>query len=506
MKTALLSVSNKEGIVDFAKKLSDRGFRIISSGGTQRELAASGVKVLAVSDLTGFPECLDGRVKTLHPAIHAGILARRELPAHMERLAQLGIDTIDLVAVNLYPFKEAIAGDDTTLEEAIENIDIGGPAMLRSAAKNYGDVIVLVDPADYAGILRELDAGGPSRAFRLKLAAKVFRHVAHYDSMIASHLSGLCGETLTEKMNITLEKVQDLRYGENPHQRAALYRYPLSYPLGGYVQIQGKELSFNNLTDAGAAMELLREFTSDTALVALKHANPCGVGLADTTLGAWKKAYGCDRVSVFGGIVATNGTVDGTLAGELKNIFLEIIMAPAFTSEALEILSAKKNIRILEIDPVFKSNGYDFKSIPGGMVIQDRDKALLGEGLRTVTAKKPDEREMEDMLFAWKVVKHVKSNAIVLAREGQTLGIGPGQTSRIWALENAIRQSNYDLSGAVLASDGFFPFPDCVEAAAKAGIKAIIQPGGSIKDEDSIEAADRLGLSMVFTGMRHFKH
>jgi phosphoribosylaminoimidazolecarboxamide formyltransferase/IMP cyclohydrolase len=499
MKTALLSVSNKEGIVDFAKQLSDRGFRILSSGGTQRELAASGVEVLAVSDLTGFPECLDGRVKTLHPAVHAGILAKRELPEHMKKLAQLGIDTIDLVAVNLYPFKEAISGNGATLEEAIENIDIGGPAMLRSAAKNYGDVIALVDPSDYTGVIKELDAGGPSRAFSLKLAA-------HYDSIIASHLSGLCGESLTEKINITIEKVQDLRYGENPHQRAALYRYPLSYPLGGYVQIQGKELSFNNLTDAGAAMELLREFTSDTALITLKHTNPCGVGLADTTLEAWKKAYGCDRVSVFGGIVATNGTVDSELAGELKNVFLEVIMAPVFTSRALEILSTKKNIRILKIDPVFKCNEYDFKSIPGGMVVQGRDNAMLGEGLRIVTAKKPDEREMEDMLFAWKVVKHVKSNAIVLARQGQTLGIGPGQTSRIWALENAIRQSNYDLKGAVLASDGFFPFPDCVEAAAKAGIGAIIQPGGSIKDEDSIEAADRLGLSMVFTGMRHFKH
>ncbi len=506
MKTALLSVWNKKGIIKFARQLQDRGFRIVSSGGTEKVLKESGVEVTGISDLTGFPECLDGRVKTLHPSVHAGILARRDLSSHMSKLVDLGIDTLDLVAVNLYPFKETISKENCTLDEAIENIDIGGPAMLRSAAKNYSSVIVIADPADYELVARELDNGGPSQEQRLRLSAKAFRHTAAYDSLISSYLSQKCDEELTESMTLSLEKVQDLRYGENPHQRAALYRFPLREPLGGYDQIQGKELSFNNLTDAGAALELLREFSGETVIIGLKHANPCGVGVGKTLSEAWFKAYECDPVSIFGGIVATNSVVDEEVAIELKGVFLEIIIAYEFTEAALQVLASKKNLRLLRLKRESKRDRLDFKAIPGGMVVQERDMLLMKDEMKLVTKIEPGIAEIDDLLFAWKIVKHVKSNAVVIAKDLRTLGIGPGQTNRIWALENAIRQSKTDLRGAVLASDAFFPFADCVESAAKAGISAIIQPGGSIRDADSIEMANRYGISMLFTGMRHFNH
>lgn len=512
-KRALLSVSDKMGIVEFAKSLNELGYEIVSTGGTAALLNQSGVEITGISEITNFPECLDGRVKTLHPAVHAGILAIRGNRDHMEKLDELNITPIDLVVVNLYPFKQTISKPDVSLEEAIENIDIGGPTMVRSAAKNNKDVTVVVEPADYKAIIDEIkEKGEISPETRFKLAAKAFRHTAAYDALISRYLTGKLGEDFPETITLTYEKERDLRYGENPHQKSALYHEPIvkEGSTSKLKQLHGKELSFNNINDVDAALRLLAEFdSSEVAVIGLKHTNPCGVGIGKDLFEAWGKAYECDPVSIFGGIVATNTEIDAKTAEEMKKIFLEIIAAPSFTPEALEILKKKKNLRLMLMEDLPKSNSKnkDMKIVSGGLLVQDNDEILLSDNeLNCVTSNEPSEEQLQDLTFAWKVVKHIKSNGIVVARGGKTLGIGPGQTNRIWALENALRYSNFDTEGAVMASDAFFPFSDCVELAAKAGIKAIIQPGGSIRDEESIKAAEEAGIAMVFTGIRHFKH
>lgn len=510
IKNAIISVSDKTGIVEFAKRLADIGINIISTGGTEKALRDAGIEVRNISEVTGFPECLDGRVKTLHPRIHAGILAMRDKKEHMDQLKELDIDTIDMVVVNLYPFKKTILKEGTTLEEAIENIDIGGPSMLRAAAKNYRDVVVITDPEDYEKVLSEIEnRKDVSLDTKFYLAFKVFNHTAAYDALIASYLKEKAGiKEFTDSMTLTFEKVQDLRYGENPHQDAAFYRepVPVSGSIVSSVQLHGKELSYNNINDANAAVELLKEFEG-TACVAVKHANPCGVGIGESIYEAYRKAYTCDPVSIFGGIIAMNEIVDAKTAAEINKIFVEIVIAPGYTDEAFEILSSKKNIRILRIDNIRQKNltGLDVKKVNGGILIQQIDNGNYNE-LTVATDRKPTEKELEDLKFAWKVVKHVKSNAIVLAKENMTVGIGPGQMNRIWAAENSIRQAGDNASGSVMASDAYFPFPDCVEAAAKAGITAIIQPGGSIRDKESIDACNKYNIAMVFTGMRHFRH
>jgi phosphoribosylaminoimidazolecarboxamide formyltransferase/IMP cyclohydrolase len=510
IKNAIISVSDKTGIVDLAKRLRNLGINLISTGGTEKALSEANIEVTNISEVTGFPECLDGRVKTLHPRIHAGILAIRDNKEHMGQLEKLDIDTVDMVIVNLYPFKKTILKENTSLEEAIENIDIGGPSMLRAAAKNYRDVVVITDPEDYETVLSEIENSGEvSLKTKFYLAFKVFNHTAAYDALIASYLREKAGiKGFTDSVTLTYEKVQDLRYGENPHQEAAFYKepVPVSGSIVSSVQLHGKELSFNNINDANAAVELLKEFDG-TACVALKHANPCGVGKGNSVYEAYMKAYDCDPVSIFGGIVAINDIVDDKTALEINKIFLEIVIAPGYTDEALEILKAKKNIRILRIDNIREKNlnAMDIKKVNGGMLIQGTDNGEYSE-LAVVTERKPTEKELEDLKFAWKVVKHVKSNAIALAKDSMTVGIGPGQMNRIWAAENAIRQSGDKCQGSVMASDAFFPFSDCVEAAAKAGITAIIQPGGSIRDKESIEACNKYNIAMVFTGIRHFRH
>ncbi len=506
---AFLSVSDKTGIVEFARGLVGLNYEIISTGGTKKVLEEAGIPVKSVSDVTGFPECLDGRVKTLHPAVHAGILAMRENKEHMEQLKELGIRAIDLVAVNLYPFKQVIFKEDCSFEDAIENIDIGGPTMLRAAAKNYQDVIVLVDSTDYPKVLQMLKGGGIGKKTRLKLAGKVFRATAAYDALIAAYLERVNGEVLPDKITRTYEKVQDMRYGENPHQKAAFYKEPLKVEgsLTLAEQLNGKELSYNNINDTDSAIAALREFEG-TAVVGLKHTNPCGVAEADTVFEAYTKAYAADLTSIFGGIIAANECIDAATAKEIVKIFLEIVIAPDYTEEALGILRTKKNLRVLRLPSIRRAPGdiWETRSVLGGLLVQQTDSELLDGALKVATKRAPDEKEMEDLLFAWKIVKHVKSNAIVVAKDKVSLGVGAGEVNRIWPTEEAIVRSGDKAAGAVLASDAYFPFQDCVEAAARAGITAIIQPGGSIRDKDSIEAADKNGIAMVFTGMRHFKH
>ncbi|MDI6706168.1 MAG: bifunctional phosphoribosylaminoimidazolecarboxamide formyltransferase/IMP cyclohydrolase [Bacillota bacterium] len=512
-KRALISVSDKTGIVEFARVLVKYGYEIVSTGGTARVLQENGVEVIGISEVTGFPECLDGRVKTLHPSIHAGLLAIRKNEEHMRQINELNIKPIDMVVINLYPFKETIQKPGVTLEEAIENIDIGGPTMLRAAAKNYQDVAVIVDPADYDTVIRELEQNGDiSSELKFRLCAKVFSHTAHYDALITGYFNERLGIEFPQQLTLTYEKIQDLRYGENPHQKAAFYREvgKRAGTLTEAVQLHGKELSFNNINDTNGALELLKEFDPNIPVViGVKHTNPCGVGVGNTVFEAWKKAFECDPVSIFGGIVASNSIIDRDTAGAINEIFIEIVIAPGYTGDALEILKSKKNIRILRLDNISsKDTGSraDIKKVNGGLLVQDADRLLADQELKVVTQAKPDRQTMEDLMFAWKVSKHIKSNGIVIAKNGQTLGIGPGQVNRIWAVENSIKQARFGLEGAVMASDAFFPFADCVEAAAKAGIKAIIQPGGSLRDEDSIKACDEHGIAMVFTGMRHFKH
>ncbi|HWQ51687.1 MAG TPA: bifunctional phosphoribosylaminoimidazolecarboxamide formyltransferase/IMP cyclohydrolase [Terriglobales bacterium] len=512
---ALVSVSDKTGAVDFAKGLGDLGYEILSTGGTAKALREAGVPVLEVSEVTGFPECLDGRVKTLHPAIHAGVLAMRDNPEHMEQLKALGIATIDVVAINLYPFKATVMKPGVTFEEAIENIDIGGPTMIRAAAKNWQDVVVAVDPADYPGILADLAAGGLTRARKAALARKVFAHTANYDAMISTWLRRQAGETdFPENFTATYEKVQDMRYGENPHQKAAFYREigkGFEGTLAAAKQLHGKELSYNNINDTNGALDVLKELGAERpCAVAVKHANPCGVGLGDTLIEAYKRAYDADPVSIFGGIVALNRPCDAGTAEMMSRIFLEIVVAPAFSEEAVDILGRKKNIRLLELPAVMEKNRadmLDMKKVAGGLLVQELDTELYSEAdCKVVTERVPTAQELAALKFAMKVVKHTKSNAIVLAKGEATTGVGPGQTNRVAALELAIKYAGDKAAGSVMASDAFFPFADCVEQAAAAGITAIIQPGGSIRDEDSIAACNKYGIAMVFTGMRHFKH
>ena len=518
VKRALISVSDKTGIVEFAQKLNDLGVSIISTGGTFKVLKEAGIPVINISDVTGFPECLDGRVKTLHPNIHAGLLAMRSNQEHMKQVEELNVELIDMVVVNLYPFKQTIMKPDVTLADAIENIDIGGPTMLRAAAKNYQDVSVVIDPTDYEQVLSEIkETGAVSVKTNFYLAAKVFNHTAYYDTMIANYLRDKAGlPKYPDTISMTFEKVQDMRYGENPHQSAAFYKEVGNSDgmLSGIEQLHGKELSFNNINDLHGALELLKEFDEEPTVVACKHSNPCGVASGKDIHEAYVRAYNTDPVSIFGGILCANRKIDKATAEEISKIFLEIVLAPDFDDDALEVLEQKKNIRLLKLKNVMKKQpetAYDVKKVSGGILIQDIDSKLLGDELKVVTDRKPTEKEMEDLLFTWKVVKFTKSNGIAIGKDKQSVGIGPGQVNRIWATEQAIDHGTKQLGadvvkGAVLASDAFFPFDDCVEAAHKAGITAIIQPGGSKRDQDSIDACNKYGIAMVFTGMRHFRH
>ncbi|RDU34680.1 bifunctional phosphoribosylaminoimidazolecarboxamide formyltransferase/inosine monophosphate cyclohydrolase [Neobacillus piezotolerans] len=509
-KRALISVSNKKGIVEFATGLSELGYEVISTGGTKRALEEAGIPVTGVSDITGFPEILDGRVKTLNPKIHGGLLAKLDDPTHMLQLEEHGIEPIAVVCVNLYPFKETISRQEASVEEAIENIDIGGPSMLRAAAKNHQDVAVVTDPLDYEEVLRQLkEAGKVDGETKRRLAAKVFRHTAAYDAMIATYLTELAGEEFPECLTVTYELKDRLRYGENPHQHAAFYKKPIEEggSIAGAIQLHGKELSYNNINDANAALQLVREF-SEPAAIAVKHMNPCGVGTGETALDAFLQAYEADSVSIFGGIVAFNREVDVRTAEKLHEIFLEIIIAPSFSEEALAVLQKKKNLRLLTVSHRGeKITGRNLVSVEGGLLVQDPDLYSFEDATITVpTKRQPTEEEWNALKLGWKVVKHVKSNAIVLANGHRTVGVGAGQMNRIGAAKIAIEQAGEQAAGAAMASDAFFPMDDTVEAAARAGITAIIQPGGSIRDEDSIKKADEFGIAMVFTGVRHFKH
>ncbi|UOR10200.1 bifunctional phosphoribosylaminoimidazolecarboxamide formyltransferase/IMP cyclohydrolase [Halobacillus amylolyticus] len=508
-KRALLSVSNKQGLTAFAKSLIELDFELISTGGTKRTIEEAGIAVKSISEITDFPEIMDGRVKTLHPSVHGGLLAKRGNEDHMKQLAELGIETIDLVAVNLYPFKETIAKEDVTEADAIENIDIGGPTMLRAAAKSFEDVAVVVDPADYDEVIASLQSGELSFDARKQLAAKVFRHTANYDAMIAGYFTDVTEESYPETYTVTYEKVQSLRYGENPHQTAAFYK-KANYDgasLADARQLNGKELSYNNIQDANAALDVVLEF-QEPAAVAVKHMNPCGVGTGKTLFEAYGKAYAGDPISIFGGIVALNREVDEQTAAKLKEIFLEIVIAPSFSQEALDLLKQKKNLRLLEVE--MKKPGvqtHKLTSVDGGLLVQDTDEGSLEDvELEVATDRQPTEQELKDLALGWQVVKHVKSNAIVIAKSDQTLGVGAGQMNRVGAAKIALEQAGNQAEGAVMASDAFFPMPDTVETAAHAGVKAIIQPGGSKRDQDSIDACNKHGIAMVLTKMRHFKH
>ncbi len=511
MKRALVSVTDKTRVVEFCKELSELGYEIISTGGTKKVLDDAGVKTIGISEVTGFPEILDGRVKTLHPNVHGGLLAIRDKESHIQQLKENKIDYIDLVCVNLYAFRQTIERG-ATFDEAIENIDIGGPSMIRSAAKNHKFVTVVTDVNDYDKVIAEIkEFGDTTQETRKALAAKVFRTTAQYDSMIAAYLTAECGEKDTESLTLNYNLKQSLRYGENPHQEAALYAGPYtSYSIVHATQLQGKELSYNNIQDANACLNLLKEFDRPTA-VGLKHMNPCGVGSADSIIAAWDKAYNADSVSIYGGIVAFNRPVDKDLAQNImdKKVFLEIIMAPSYTDEAKEILAAKKNCRVMVVD--MESKFKDTKqalTVNGGLLYQDLDNDIWKEeDLKVVTKKQPTKDEMADLLFAMKVVKHVKSNAILVAKNEATAGVGAGQMNRVGSAKIALDWAkDHGAKTLVLASDAFFPFDDTVKLAAEYGVTAIIQPGGSIRDEDSIRACDDLGIAMVTTGMRHFKH
>ncbi|WP_071458403.1 bifunctional phosphoribosylaminoimidazolecarboxamide formyltransferase/IMP cyclohydrolase [Bacillus massilinigeriensis] len=509
-KRALISVSDKNGIVEFARELAGLGFEIVSTGGTKKALADGGVPVIGISEVTGFPEILEGRVKTLHPNIHGALLAKMGDESHRSVLEEHSIVPIELVCVNLYPFQQTIAKSDVTVEDAIENIDIGGPSMLRSSAKNHDCVTVVVDPADYETVLGEYRASGKTtHETRRKLAAKVFRHTAAYDAMIAEYMTDLAGEEKPEKLTVTYELKQSLRYGENPHQQAAFYRKPLgsAFSVANAEQLHGKELSYNNINDANAALQIVKEFDAPAA-VAVKHMNPCGVGTGKDVFDAFTKAFEADPVSIFGGIIALNREVDAATADKLYEIFLEIIIAPSFSEEAFAKLSAKKNLRLLTIPFIHEAKPeMKLTSIEGGLLVQDEDAQGLDEEKVTVpTKRQPTAEEWEALKLGWKVVKHVKSNAIVVSGSNETFGIGAGQMNRVGAAKIALEQAGARAQGAALASDAFFPMDDTVEAAAKAGITAIIQPGGSVRDQDSIAKADEYGIAMVFTGIRHFRH
>lgn len=509
-KRALISVSDKSGVVEFAKQLVEQGFEIISTGGTKKALAENGVPVIGVSDVTGFPEILEGRVKTLNPLIHGGLLGKFDDPNHAAQMAEHKIEPIQIVCVNLYPFQQTIEKPDVTVDDAIENIDIGGPTMLRSAAKNHQYVAVVVDPADYEKVISDLkEAGEVKFETKRALAAKVFRHTAAYDSIIAGYMTDLVGLETPEKLTVTYELKQQLRYGENPHQKAAFYQKPLGskFSIAYATQLHGKELSYNNIHDADAALQIVREF-AEPAAVAVKHMNPCGIGTGNNIFDAFEKAFAADPVSIFGGIIALNREVDKNVAEKLHEIFLEIVIAPSFTEEALAVLTSKKNIRLLTID--FKEQGtkeMTLTSVEGGLLVQDADRYSLDDANISIpTDRKPTDEEWEAMKFGWKVVKQVKSNAIVVSDKNMTLGVGAGQMNRVGSAKIALEQAGEKAKGAALASDAYFPMDDTVEAAAQAGITAIIQPGGSIRDKDSIKKANEYGIAMVFTGIRHFKH
>lgn len=515
-KRAIISVSDKTGCVEFARALCELGYEVLSTGGTAKAIAAAGIEVTEVSSITGFPECLDGRVKTLHPMIHAGILAMRSNPDHMKQIDELGVTPIDVVAINLYPFKATILREPAVeLEVAIENIDIGGPTMIRAAAKNWQDVAVIVDPTDYDTVIDQLRANGEvDRDTKFRLAGKVFTHTAQYDTLISNYLREQRGESaLGDTFTMTYEKVQGLRYGENPHQQAAFYREinNMTNTLCAAEQLWGKELSYNNINDANGALDVLKEFGTERACaVAVKHAVPCGVGLADDLFTAYTKAYDSDPVSIFGGIVAVNREIDAETAKKLAEIFLEIVIAPSFSKEAMDILTQKKNLRILRLPDAAKPNTsamLDMKKVAGGLLVQQLDTEIYDEAeLKCVTERQPTEAELAQMRIAMRVVKHVRSNGICLVRDDGTVGVGPGQTNRVTALKLAIEYAGDKAKGSVMGSDAFFPFRDCVDAAKEAGITAIIQPGGSIRDQESIDACNEAGIAMVFTGMRHFKH
>ena len=510
MKRALVSVSDKTNLVPFVSSLVELGYEIISTGGTKKALEAAGIKTIGISEVTDFPEIMDGRVKTLHPKVHGALLCVRDNPDHVRQIEELGIQYIDLVCVNLYPFKETVQKPGVSHEEIIENIDIGGPSMLRSASKNYKFIPVLCDPSDYDAVVKELrENGETSLTTREYLAAKVFRHTASYDTMIASYLTERTGEKYPEKFTITFDKVQELRYGENPHQSAAFYKgMNPQYSLANAKQLHGKELSYNNIQDGNAAIEILKDFEGQPAVVGLKHMNPCGVGIGKTIEEAWDKAYEADPVSIFGGIVAFNEPIHASVAEKLSKIFLEIIIAPAFDEDAFEILSKKKNIRLMQLDTSLEVNAkYKVTNVNDGLLVQDiDDHKITAEDLRCVTNRKPTEEELEQLLFAWKVVKHVKSNAIVLVKDNMTIGVGAGQMNRVGAAKIAIEQAGETAKGSIMSSDAFFPMPETGEEAVKAGVTAIIQPGGSIKDQLSIDVCNEHGIAMVYTGVRHFKH
>ncbi len=520
VERALISVFDKTGLVEFGRALSALGIELVSTGGTAKLLRDSGVPVRDVSELTGWPEMLGGRVKTLHPKVHGGILYRRGEDSDQKTVQEHGIAPIDLVIVNLYPFEATAARADLTPAELIENIDIGGPTMVRSAAKNFESVAVVTDPADYPAIAEELKASGKqlSLATRLGLSRKAYAATSRYDGLITTELERLsaagnslslaAGAPLPERLHIALERRQIMRYGENPHQQAALYT-PAGKDLAGLAgakQLQGKELSYNNLVDLNAAQRLVEEFERP-ACVIVKHNNPCGTAEQESLAQAYLSAYACDTVSAFGGVIALNRVVDGATAEEMGKLFVECIVAPGFSPEALAKLAAKKNLRLMELPATVAPVALEIKRISGGVLVQDADtRKLAAADLKVVTERLPSEGEMRALLFGWKVCKHVKSNAIVFAREGQSLGVGAGQMSRVDSVKIAVMKAQLPLAGSVVASDAFFPFPDGVEEAAKAGATAVIQPGGSVRDNDVIATCNRLGLAMVFTGVRHFLH
>jgi phosphoribosylaminoimidazolecarboxamide formyltransferase/IMP cyclohydrolase len=510
MKRAIISVSDKTGIVEFAKGLLAKGYEIISTGGTAALLGNEGISTLEAEQVTGFPECLDGRVKTLHPLIHGGILAVRENPLHMETLQELEINTIDLICVNLYPFKNTVAKENHTLDEAIENIDIGGPSLIRAGSKNYKYVTVVTDTNDYQMVLDSMDAKGSlSVDIRFGLAAKAFQHTGAYDAYISQYLAKAAGlEKFPQQLTLTFEKKQTLRYGENAHQQAAYYAelYEDKACISSAEFLHGKELSYNNIGDADGAIAIVKEF-SEPCCAAVKHANPCAVAIGKDSAEAYAQAFSADSVSIFGGILAFNSVITKECAEDINKTFIEIVIAPEYTTEALEILKTKKNLRILLMPEIAaqSASGVEYKRIEGGLLVQDKDDILWNE-CKIVTKAQPRKEDMADLEFAMKVCKHVKSNAIVLAKGGCTIGIGGGSTNRIWAAQSAIERAGDRAKGAVLASDAFFPFDDVVLECVKAGVAAIIQPGGSLKDELSIKACDENGIPMIFSGIRHFKH
>lgn len=512
MKRALVSVSDKTNLVSFVKGLEDNGYEIVSTGGTKKALNEAGVRTTSIEDVTHFPEILDGRVKTLNPYVHGGLLARRELSEHMATLKKLNIMPIDLVCVNLYPFKQTIERADVKLADAIENIDIGGPSMVRSAAKNYRDVTIVVDKNDYDQVIEEIKENGDTTlATRAKLAAKAFRHTAAYDALISQYLTKQNGLEDPEKLTLTWDLKETMRYGENSHQQAWLYEdaLPKSYSVLEAKQLHGKKLSYNNIKDADEALRCIREFDEPT-VVAMKHMNPCGIGRGDNLEQAWNRAYEADTVSIFGGVIALNRKVDLATAEKMHKIFLEIVIAPGFDDDAYEILAKKKNIRLLTVDFSKKDEQprHEVVSVMGGLLMQEQD--VLAEDYhdwKCVTEAKPTEEQLKTLLFAWKAVKHAKSNSIVVANDERTLGVGEGQPNRIDSLKIAVKHAGDAIDDrAVMASDAFFPFGDCVEYAGKHGIKAVVQPGGSIRDQESIEMANKYGIAMVTTGVRHFRH